>query len=163
MQIILLFLACLLIAQLQTPKDNPRTQPDSLTTRNTDPVTTGTPKPKEYLVAGNNCFEDESCLTFVSVSKKLANEKGLIRLSISLSSKNPAKKNLVVYFFDDINLAKSFAEGKIHPTEIDLYAVGEYRFDEKEEYLKMRILDSRKSNLSGKRPEWRTVFKTSNK
>ena len=158
MQIILLFLACLLIAQLQTPKDNPRTQPDSLTTRNTDPVTTGTPKPKEYLVAGNNCFEDESCLTFVSVSKKLANEKGLIRLSISLSSKNPAKKNLVVYFFDDINLAKSFAKGKIPPRDLDIYAIGVYRSDGKEEYLKMRTMEGENRDPVERRPKWKTVF-----
>ncbi|MER3632504.1 MAG: hypothetical protein C4325_10375 [Blastocatellia bacterium] len=116
-----------------------------------------------FTLASEDCFSKEICLVFVSVKKKLQNEDGLTRISRQLSKRNPRKQRLNIFFFDSFNTAKSFAEGKIHPTEIDLYAVGEYRFDEKEEYLKMRILDSRKSNLSGKRPEWRTVFKTSNK
>jgi hypothetical protein len=114
---------------------------------------------EDYVLVSNNCFEQDICLALVSIQTKFQNEKGLLDLSKALRKGNVDKKILSIFFFDKINTAKSFDQGKIHPSEIGLYAIGEYRYDEKEEYLKMRIIEDSKSKVSEKKPEWKVVFR----
>lgn len=159
MQMTLAFLGCVLFTLFQAAGCDPQREHDESIRDNRDLVTSSTPKPREYRIAGNDCFADESCLTFVSVDKKLADEDALIVLSVSLREKNPTKKKLVVYFFDSFNLAKSFADGKVPPRDLDFYAIGVYRYDEKEEYLKIRLVEQNTSEPQVERPKWRIVFK----
>lgn len=123
------------------------------------PLAISTPKSFDFKVATIDCFAERSCLAFVSVGKKHRDEEDLADLSGFLSDKNKDKKSLVIYFFEDFTTAKSFAEGKVPPRDLDYYAIGAYRYDEKEEYLKIRKVDRKEANLLETRPEWRTVFR----
>ena len=124
-----------------------------------DPIVINTPEPGDYVVVSKDCFSEASCLAFVSVAERLQSNSGLIALSESLSSRNLKKKNLVIYFFDNFNTAKSFADGNVPPTDLEFYAIGAYRYDDEEEYLKSRISDQGKSDKSSKRSEWLIIYR----
>lgn len=161
MQIVIILLTSALLVLLQTqgcnqnrtPSDT-RVEPD---TRSASQSKNLALSHNDYRLATTDCYANKSCLAFVSVSKKLQNSKSLVELSEVLSRKNPSKETLVIYFFNSFNMAKSFAEGKLHATELESYAVGAYRYDDKEEYFKMRVLKEHKPKKQ--LPEWRIIFK----
>lgn len=121
-------------------------------------TTSETPDSDDFRVVSRDCLSEDVCILFVSVKKKLQGEDGLTKLSRLLSDKNPRKRRLNVFFYDRFSTAKSVAEGKIHPSELHLYAIGEYRYDEKVEYLKVRISKRKSTDSRGKPVGWQTVF-----
>ena len=161
MQIVKFLTFAVLIALMQTRScDDGNPSPDKLSVEKNRPVLVGTPKPNDYRIATSDCFIKESCLAFVSVSASLRNVKSLIDLSDYFSKKNPTKTDLVVYFFDDYETASAFAKGRIPPRDLDYYAIGVYRTDEKEEYLKVPVTSQEPFKPAEKRPDWRFVFKS---
>lgn len=121
-------------------------------------VVDSTSKPSDYKLTTKDCFAEKRCFAFIGLKKNLQDERGLVEITTFLGKNNPNKVYLVIYYFDNFNTAQSFAEGKVHLTELEFYAIGVYRYDEKEEYLKMRIIDPQAPDPP-ERPKWRTVFK----
>jgi len=111
-------------------------------------------KQPEFVLLTKNCFMDKTCLAYVYVKSKPLSKEKLIELSNMLNKKNKEKERLTVFFFDNLELGRAHAKGKLELRDLENNAKGLFRYDAKEEYVKIRLA----GKISNNWDRWKTIY-----
>jgi len=107
----------------------------------------------KYEILTKNCFSEPRCFAFVFIDKRVMNARNLLLAVQEFERMNERREYLRVIFFDDLQVAKAYAEGKrVHDINFDAKAVYFREADQK--YLKVKCFEAD----GGKFSEWANIL-----